>query len=171
MLQRVLGSTRSILTFLGTSWRRSQVLALGFAFGFSDTLADLTLCTMHGANGPIAVYAVAASEIASSAIDVDAGMAGAAGCRSCFFGRRDTETQRDTYTYTHTAYTQTTRPRLARKHNIASEVGPTLQDAFSFSCKLLPASGSLQVAQCKLLPASCSVQAALCKFLCASCSA
>ena len=26
----------------------------------------------------------------------------------------------------------TTRPRLARKHNIASEVGPTLQDAFFF---------------------------------------
>ena len=123
-----------------------------------------------------------------------------------------------------------TRPRLARKHNIASEVGPTLQDAFFFpprsiceasarqcqarcsaqtgrfpiglpkllyascavqfalrkllraSCsgKLVPASGSLQVALCKLrslqvalcklLCASCSVQVALRKLLCASCS-
>ena len=118
-----------------------------------------------------------------------------------------------------------TRPRLARKQNIASEVGPTLQDAFFFptrsireasarqhqarcsaqtgrrkllyasctvqvalrkllraSCsgKLVPASGSLQVALCKLrslqvalrklLRASCSMQVALRKLLCASCS-
>ena len=87
---------------------------------------------------------------------------------------------------------QTTRPRLARKHNFASEVGPTLQDAFFFPprsvceasarqrqarcsaqtgrCKLVCASCSTQVAPCKLVPASGSLQVALCKLLRASCS-
>ena len=80
-----------------------------------------------------------------------------------------------------------TRPRLARKHNIASEVGQTLKDAFFLQvglrkllcascsvqvalCKLLRASCSLQIAPCKWLPASCSVQIASCKLLPASCS-
>ena len=80
-----------------------------------------------------------------------------------------------------------TRPRLARKHNIASEVGQTLQDTFFSRTRsirearlMAPASGSLQVALCKLrslqvalcklLCASCSVQVALRKLLCASCS-
>ena len=85
-----------------------------------------------------------------------------------------------------------TRPRLARKHNIASGVGPTLQDAFFFPtrsireasarqnqarcsaptgrCKLLYASCTVQVAPRKLLRASWSLQVAPCKLLCANCS-
>ena len=127
--------------------------------------------------------------------------------------------RRDVWSMSLLGGTLQTRPRLARKQNIASKVGPTLQDAFFFptrsireasarqhqvglrkllyasctvqvalrkllraSCsgKLVPASGSLQVALCKLrslqvalcklLCASCSVQVALRKLLCASCS-
>ena len=74
---------------------------------------------------------------------------------------------------------QTTRPRLARKQNIASEVGPTLQDAFFFptrsiceaSARQHQARCSAQTGRCKLVCASCSTQVALCKLLCASCSA
>ena len=71
----------------------------------------------------------------------------------------------------------TTRPRLARKQNIASEVGPTLQDAFFFptlreaSARQHQARYSAQTGRCKLVCASCSTQVALCKLLCASCSA
>ena len=72
-----------------------------------------------------------------------------------------------------------TRPRLARKQNIASEVGPTLQDAFFFptrsireaSARQHQARCSAQTGRCKLVCASCSTQVALCKLLCASCSA
>ena len=91
----------------------------------------------------------------------------------------------------------TTRPRLARKQNIASEVGPTLQDAFFFptrsireaSARQHQARCSAQTGRCKLVCASCSgrlvpasgslqvglcklrsLQVALCKLLCASCS-
>ena len=72
-----------------------------------------------------------------------------------------------------------TRPRLARKHNIASEVGPTLQDAFFFpprsiceaSARQRQARCSAQTGRCKLVCASCSTQVALRKLLCASCSA
>ena len=72
-----------------------------------------------------------------------------------------------------------TRPRLARKHNIASEVGPTLQDAFFFptrsireaSARQHQARCSAQTGRCKLVCASCSTQVALCKLLGASCSA
>ena len=72
-----------------------------------------------------------------------------------------------------------TRPQLARKHNIASEVGPTLQDAFFFpprsireaSARQHQARCSAQTGRCKLVCASCSTQVALCKLLCASCSA
>ena len=74
---------------------------------------------------------------------------------------------------------QKTRPRLARKHNIASEVGQTLQDAFFFrtrsiceaSARQHQARCSAQTGRCKLVCASCSTQVALCKLLCASCSA
>ena len=72
---------------------------------------------------------------------------------------------------------QKTRPRLARKQNIASEVGPTLQDAFFFptlreaSARQHQARCSAQTGRCKLVCASCSTQVALCKLLCASCSA
>ena len=74
---------------------------------------------------------------------------------------------------------QETRPRLARKQNIASEVGPTLQDAFFFptrsireaSARQHQARCSAQTGRCKLVCASCSTQVALCKLLCASCSA
>ena len=72
-----------------------------------------------------------------------------------------------------------TRPRLARKHNIASGVGPTLQDAFFFPprniCEAIArqhqARCSAQTGRRKLVCASCSTQVALCKLLCASCSA
>ena len=72
-----------------------------------------------------------------------------------------------------------TRPRLARKQNIASEVGPTLQDAFFFPARSIreasarqhQARCSAQNGRCKLVCASCSTQVALCKLLCASCSA
>ena len=72
-----------------------------------------------------------------------------------------------------------TRPRLARKHNIASEAGPTLQDAFFFptrsireaSARQHQARCSAQTGRCKLVCASCSTQVALCKLLGASCSA
>ena len=75
--------------------------------------------------------------------------------------------------------TKKTRPRLARKQNIASEVGPTLQDAFFFptrsireaSARQHQARCSAQTGRCKLVCASCSTQVALCKLLCASCSA
>ena len=75
--------------------------------------------------------------------------------------------------------TKQTRPRLARKQNIASEVGPTLQDAFFFptrsiceaSARQHQARCSAQTGRCKLVCASCSTQVALCKLLCASCSA
>ena len=73
--------------------------------------------------------------------------------------------------------THITRPRLARKQNIASEVGPTLQDAFFFptlreaSARQHQARCSAQTGRCKLVCASCSTQVALCKLLCASCSA
>ena len=71
-----------------------------------------------------------------------------------------------------------TRPRFARKHNIASEVGPTLQDAFFFptrsireaSARQHQARCSAQVALRKLHCASCSVQVARRKLLRASCS-
>ena len=69
-----------------------------------------------------------------------------------------------------------TRPRLARKQNIASEVGPTLQDAFFFptlreaSARQHQARCSAQTGRCKLVCASCSTQVALRKLLCASCS-
>ena len=74
---------------------------------------------------------------------------------------------------------KTTRPRLARKQNIASEVGPTLQDAFFFptrsiceaSARQHQARCSAQTGRCKLVCASCSTQVALRKLLCASCSA
>ena len=74
---------------------------------------------------------------------------------------------------------QRTRPRLARKHNIASEVGPTLQDAFfspprsicEASARQHQARCSAQTGRRKLVCASCSTQVALCKLLCASCSA
>ena len=83
---------------------------------------------------------------------------------------------------------QKTRPRSAPKHNIASEVGPTLQDAFFFQtapgkvlCANWPvqvglrkllyyASCTAQVARRKLLRASWSLQVAPCKLLCANCS-
>ena len=74
-------------------------------------------------------------------------------------------------------YAYKTRPRLARKQNIASEVGPTLQDAFFFptlreaSARQHQARCSAQTGRCKLVCASCSTQVALCKLLCASCSA
>ena len=72
-----------------------------------------------------------------------------------------------------------TRPRLARTHNIASEVGPMLQDAFFFptrsireaSARQHQARCSAQTGRCKLVCASCSTQVALCKLLGASCSA
>ena len=63
-----------------------------------------------------------------------------------------------------------TRPRLARKQNIASEVGPTLQDAFFFptlreaSARQHQARCSAQTGRCKLVCASCSTQVALCKL-------
>ena len=68
---------------------------------------------------------------------------------------------------------------MARKQNIASEVGPTLQDAFFFptrsireaSARQHQARCSAQTGRCKLVCASCSTQVALCKLLCASCSA
>ena len=63
-----------------------------------------------------------------------------------------------------------TRPRLARKQNIASEVGPTLQDAFFFPT-LREASARQHQARCKLVGASWSAQVALRKLHCASCSA
>ena len=82
---------------------------------------------------------------------------------------------------------QITRPRLARKHNIASEVGPTLQDAFFFpprsiceaSARQHQARCSAQTGRCKLVCASCSaqvapaswsLQVAPCKLLCANCA-
>ena len=73
----------------------------------------------------------------------------------------------------------TTRPRLARKHNIASEVGPTLPDAFFFPTRSIPEASarqhqarcSAQTGRCKSVCASCSTQVALCKLLGASCSA
>ena len=85
----------------------------------------------------------------------------------------------------HTSYTNfparhvKTRPRLARKHNIASEVSPMLQDAFFFpprsiceaSARQHQARCSAQTGRCKLVCASCSTQVALRKLLCASCSA
>ena len=79
--------------------------------------------------------------------------------------------------------TEQTRPRLARKQNIASEVGPTLQDAFFFptlreaSARQHQARCSAQTGRCKLVCASCSTQVALCKLqvapcklLCANCA-
>ena len=74
--------------------------------------------------------------------------------------------------------THKARPRLARKHNIASEVGPTLQDAFFFpprsiceaSARQRQARCSAQTGRRKLVCASCSTQVALCKLLCASCA-
>ena len=58
-----------------------------------------------------------------------------------------------------------TRPRLARKQNIASEVGPALQDAFFFPTR------SIREASARQHQARCPVQVALCKLLCISCSA
>ena len=81
------------------------------------------------------------------------------------------------YTRDYVGSPNKTRPRLARKQNIASEVGPTLQDAFFFptlreaSARQHQARCSAQTGRCKLVCASCSTQVALCKLLCASCSA
>ena len=97
--------------------------------------------------------------------------------------RNKDTTNKDLHKQRSTSYIQrkkkTTRPRLAQKHNIASEVGPTLQNAFFFpprsiceaSARQHQARCSALTGRCKLVCASCSTQVALCKLLCASCSA